>query len=145
MYSCTWAIWCTVVVLLFIVKYYRCINFIQKLAHFAIAIFLVHIHWHKYWWCGIFCTPYLKLGGKSFCKTWFEVGMELKKVQKQGRDESTQEDYPTTAKIHIRSRVTFLRSFISALFLYFFNSIPTWNQVLQKLFSPSFCSFFGGF
>ena len=30
---------------------------------------------------------------KSFCKTCFQVGMELKKVQKQGRDEKTQEDY----------------------------------------------------
>ena len=32
---------------------------------------------------------------KSFCKTSFQVGMDVKKVQKQGRGERTQEDYPT--------------------------------------------------
>ena len=63
--------------------------------------------------------------------------MELKKVQKQGRDEKTQEDYRTSAVYFCRCRVVFLRSFISALFLYFFSSIPTWNQVLQKRFFPS--------
>ena len=31
-------------------------------------------------------------------------------------------------------RVVFLCSFISALSLYFFRSIPTWNKFLQKLF-----------
>ena len=72
---------------------------------------------------------------KNFCKTWFQVGMELKKVPKQGRDERTQEDYPASAKIHTRCSVVFLRSFISAFFYTFFSSIPTWNQVLQKLFS----------
>ena len=34
--------------------------------------------------------------GKSFCKTRFEVGMDLQKVQKQGRDGKMQEDYPTS-------------------------------------------------
>ena len=29
---------------------------------------------------------------KSFCKNWFEVKMELKQVQKQGRDQKNQED-----------------------------------------------------
>ena len=33
------------------------------------------------------------------------------------------------------SRVVFLLVFISALFLYFYGSIPTWNEVFQKLFS----------
>ena len=46
--------------------------------------------------------------------------MELKKVQKQGRDERTQEDYRTSAVYFCRCTVVFLRSFISALFLYFF-------------------------
>ena len=36
--------------------------------------------------------------------------MERKKVQKQGRDERTQEDYPTSAKIHSKCRVVFLHS-----------------------------------
>ena len=31
------------------------------------------------------------------------------------------------------------------MFLYFFWSIPTWNEVLQKLFFPGFCSFWGVF
>ena len=35
---------------------------------------------------------------KSFCKTSFRVGMELKKVHKQGRGERMQEDYPKSAK-----------------------------------------------
>ena len=34
---------------------------------------------------------------QSFCKTSFQVGMDLKTVQKQGRDERTQEDYPVFA------------------------------------------------
>ena len=65
-----------------------------------------------------------KLGKKVSVKLDFKLGMELKKVQKQGRDERTQEDYPTSAKIHTRCRVVFLRSFISALFLYFFQLLP---------------------
>ena len=64
------------------------------------------------------------LGKKVSVKLDFKLGMELKKVQKQGRDERTQEDYPTSAKIHTRCRVVFLRSFISALFLYFFQLHP---------------------
>ena len=50
--------------------------------------------------------------------------MELKKVQKQGRDERTQEDYPTSGVYFYRCRVVFLRSFISALFLYFIQLHP---------------------
>ena len=33
--------------------------------------------------------------GKIFCKSPFRLGMELKKGQEQGRDERTQDDYPT--------------------------------------------------
>ena len=60
-------------------------------------------------------VPYFvfKLGKKVSVKLDFKLGMELKKVQKQGRDERTQEDYRTSAKIHSRCRVVFLRSFIS--------------------------------
>ena len=67
---------------------------------------------------------YTVLGKKVSVKLDFKLGMELKKVQKQGRDERTQEDYPTSAKIHSRCRVVFLRSFISTLFLYFFQLHP---------------------
>ena len=75
--------------------------------------------------------------------------MELKKkVQKQGRDERTQEDYPTPAKIQRRCRVVFLHSFISALFLYFFfSSIPFLLEMkfYRNFLSLSFCSFLWGF
>ena len=37
-------------------------------------------------------------GEKSFCKTSFQVRMSQNKVQKQGRDETTQEDYITSEK-----------------------------------------------
>ena len=67
---------------------------------------------------------YIKLGKKVSVKLDFKLGKELKKVQKQGRDKRTQEDFPTSAKIHTRCRVVFLRSFISALFLYFFQLLP---------------------
>ena len=62
--------------------------------------------------------------GQSFCKTSFQLGIGLKKGQKRGRDEKTQEDYPTSAVYFRRCRVVFLRSFISALFLYFFQPHP---------------------
>ena len=69
--------------------------------------------------------------------------MEPKKVQKQGRDERTQEDYPTSAKIHTRCRVVSLRSFISALFLYFLRLHPYLK--FYRNFFPSFLFFFRGF
>ena len=53
------------------------------------------------------CICYTK--EKSSRKTSLQVGMDLK----------TQEDYPTSAKIHSSHRIVFLCSFISALFLYF--------------------------
>ena len=55
--------------------------------------------------------------------------MGLKKVQKQGRDERTQEDYPTSGVYFRRCWVVFLRSFISALFLSFFQAHP---QLINK-------------
>ena len=42
------------------------------------------------------------LGKKVSVKTSFPVGMDLEKVQKQGRDESTQEHYP----IHLQKKYT---------------------------------------
>ena len=44
----------------------------------------------------------------------------IKKIKTISRDERKQEDYPTSAVYFCRCRVVFLRSFISALFLYFF-------------------------
>ena len=77
------------------------------------------------------CTPDFQctLGKKCLCKSSFQVGMDLEKVHKQGRDVRTQEDYLTSAKIHSRCSVVFLCSSISWTS---FRSIPTWNEVLQK-------------
>ena len=63
--------------------------------------------------------------------------MEPKKVQKQGRDERTQEDYPTSGVYFCRCRVVFLRSFISALFLYFFWLHPYFKSSFTETFFPS--------
>ena len=63
--------------------------------------------------------------------------MELKKVQKQGRDERMQEDYPTSGVYFCRCRVVFLRSFISALFLYFFQLHPYLKSSFTETFFPS--------
>ena len=71
---------------------------------------------------------------KSFCKTSFQLGMGLKKVQKQGRDGRMQEDYQTSAKIHSRCRVVFLHTFISTLFLYLFSPSLT-----EMKFYRNFC------
>ena len=78
---------------------------------------------------------YIYTREKKFLWNFISSRDGAEKSTEQGRDERTQEDNPTSAKIHSRCRVVFLRSFISALFLYFFSSIPTWNQVSQKLFS----------
>ena len=63
--------------------------------------------------------------------------MEPKKVQKQGRDERTQEDYPTSGVYFCRYRVAFLHSFISALFLYFFRLHPYLKSSFTETFFPS--------
>ena len=70
--------------------------------------------------------------GKGFLKTISQLRMALKKAQKQVRDERTQEDHPTSAKIHSSCRVVFLRYSISALL-----SGPslTENEHLEELFS----------
>ena len=51
------------------------------------------------------------------------------KVQKQGRNERMQEDYPTSAKIQSRCRVVFSRFFISALFMYIPFSSPSLLEI----------------
>ena len=64
--------------------------------------------------------------------------MEVKKVQKKGRDERTQEDYPPSAVYFCRCRVVFLHSFISALFLYFFQLHPYLKSSFTETFSLVF-------
>ena len=56
---------------------------------------------------------------ERFCKTTFQLGMDLKKVEKQGRDERTQEDNPTLGVYFWRCRVVSFRFFFSSLSLVF--------------------------
>ena len=65
--------------------------------------------------------------------------MELEKVQKQARDERTQEEYPTSGVYFCRCRVVFWHSFISALFLYFFQPHPYLKSSFTETFFPSTC------
>ena len=58
-------------------------------------------------------------GEKRFHRTSFQLGMD----QKQGKDERTQEDYPTNAVYFCRCRVVLCPS-LSALFLSFFQVHP---------------------
>ena len=74
-----------------------------------------------------------------FCKTLFQVGMDLKKLSTENYPTSARK---TSAKKHSNCRVDVLSSL--PCFCNFFRSIPTWNTVLQKRFPYSFCSF-GGF
>ena len=60
---------------------------------------------------------------KSFSKTSFQLRMDLKNGQKQGRAERTQEGYPTFAVVFLHMSGSPLVFFISALFLSFFRSI----------------------
>ena len=76
---------------------------------------------------------------KRFCKTSFQVGLDQKKVQKQDRDERTQENYPTctSAVYFCRCRVVFLRFFVSALFRYIFQVHPYLKWSLAETIFPS--------
>ena len=62
--------------------------------------------------------------GKKFFKASFHFQMDLKNPQKQVRDETSQEDYPTYAVYFCKCRVVFLHSFIFDLFLYFIQAHP---------------------
>ena len=89
---------------------------------------------------------YVYIREKRSSKTSFQLGMGLNNGQKQGRDEKRQEVYPAAAEIHNRCRIVFLRSFISALFLSFFQTHPYITETkFYRNFSPSFCSFLGVF
>ena len=64
------------------------------------------------------------------------VGIELKKnAETRHRWKNARRLFYICGVFLQMYRVVFLRSFIfNALFLYFFISIPTWNEILQKLF-----------
>ena len=61
---------------------------------------------------------------REFNLTSYHLRIELIKGQKQGRDERTQQEYPTSVAHLWKCRVVFLCSFISALFLSFFQGHP---------------------
>ena len=82
---------------------------------------------------------------KSYPKTSFQLRMKLKKEQKQGKNERTQKDCPTSAKTYSRCRVDFLRSFIFALHVSVLFSAPSLTEMnFLENFFPSF-RFLGGF
>ena len=52
-------------------------------------------------------TPEKEQKPKNYSKASLQLRMTLKKGQKQGRNERTQEDYLTSAQLHSRCRVIF--------------------------------------
>ena len=114
---------------------------------FAINVFIIFnklfytvLHANNWTLLSILCRIYIKimvslfLLGESFCETSFQVELEVQKVQKQGRDENVQEDYPIWSiccVICSSCRVVFL-SFFSAMALHVvgepscvFSSLPS--------------------
>ena len=78
------------------------------------------------------------LGKQSFSKTLFRVRVDrAEKVQKLGKDERTQEDYQTSAKICSRCLLVVLHSFIFALLLSFFQLHQSLSEIqFQRNFFP---------
>ena len=70
---------------------------------------------------------------KSFCKTFFHLGMGLKKDRNKAEIKESKKTTLHLLCIFCESQVVFFLSFNSALFLYFFRSTPKWNVVLQKI------------
>ena len=66
---------------------------IQFFLHLIVLATLKHLWWH-------YSTK-----EKSFCETSLQVGTGLNRSTKQSRNEITQEDYPTSAKICSRCTV----------------------------------------
>ena len=64
---------------------------------------------------------------------------------KPTRDASALRWRPERGPASFRSEVRFLRLSNQVLFVYFFSSISTRNEVFSETFPPSFCSFLGGF
>ena len=107
-------------------------------------------------WTNLYCSPALVRGHqifqnlmittckeKSFCKTLFQLEMGLKKYKNKAEMERMQEDYPTSAKIHRRCWVVFLRSSSLPCFCTFSRPFLNWNEILQKLFSLVSVLFWG--
>ena len=70
------------------------------------------------------CTIIL---GKRSCKSSFHLGMGLKIVQNKEEIKEREKTTLHLQKVHSRCKVGFLRSFISALFLYF--SDPSLSEI----------------
>ena len=84
---------------------------LKMMKHLKLKVSL-QLYGHVFWvWFCIHLDYSRYTRENSFWKTLFQVGMDLKKVQKQGRDKRIQE-YLTSAKIHSRCRVVFLHSFL---------------------------------
>ena len=71
-----------------------------------------------------------ELRKKPFSKTSFQLRMELKKGQKQDRDERMQEEYPTSAVYFLQMSCSLL-AFFHLCFVcpFFFSSILNWSEV----------------
>ena len=97
-----------------------------------------------------YCSKTTETRGKMFCKPFFQVVMDLYKVQKQGGDENTPENYPTKEwwrriKTRTLPYICCISSRSRVVFLFFFSAI-----ILPSCFSflPSFHSrvvFLGAF
>ena len=72
------------------------------------------------------CQFKCELGGKCINKNFLQLGMGMRKGQKQGRQERTQEDYPTSAKSTQQMSGSLLAFFHLqyALFVFFFQAHP---------------------
>ena len=81
---------------------------------------------------------------KSFCKISFQVGIGLKKVQKQGRGERMQEDYPTSARNMQQMLGSLLAFFNLCLVSVPFSGTSLTEMKFDRNLFPSFCFFWGG-
>ena len=90
-------------------------------------------------------TAVITTRGKNFLLNFISTRDGPEKVQKQGRDERMKEDYPTSTKIHNRYSVVFLRSIISALFLYIFSGPSLLEIKFCSNIFPQFLFFFREF
>ena len=94
--------------------------------------------------CEIQLTWHFYTRQKVAIKLDFKLGMELKKYRNKAEMKERKKTTLHLQKIHTRYRVVFLRSFISALFLYFFQLHPYLKSSFTESFIPIFYSFSGG-
>ena len=91
------------------------------------SVHLQHNQGSFFIWKVVWKTPNKEQNvGKKFLQTSFQLRMDLKQGENQGRDERTQEDYPTSIVYFCRCRVYSLLVFFHfrLVFVLFFRSIP---------------------